>query len=300
MRVKDLMHNTKILDRSANVLDVAINARSEKLGSVLIFFDENAEDVNERYGIVTETDVLYRVIAEGKDYNTEAVKIMSYPIHTIDANAKLREAAMIFNLLRIRRLPVVEKNKIIGMITARDIAKYFIFVFDEFMRIIRYEKSSTTNPLIVPVESLIHEPIIVDKDTTVYEAAKIMKKQRENFVFVDKGEGEKLNEKYGLLTDRDIFYKVVAENKDYKNTTVSEIMRNIRIVMSADECICDASKYMNLYEIRTIPVKKGDKLIGVITAKDVAKFSAFAFTKILEKLREIDPIHANTFEDEYW
>ncbi len=294
------MHSTKILKKEATVLDVALTARSEKLGSVLIEYNPEAEDVNERYGIVTETDVLYKVIAEGKGYDTNVVEIMSYPIHTIDANAKIREASMIFNLLRIRRLPVVEKGKIIGMLTARDVAKYYIFIFDDFMKILRYEKSPTVNPLIVPVKELIHEPIIVERDLTVSEAAKIMKKNRENFVFVDKGTGKELKERYGIVTDRDIFYKVVAENKNYNEVKLEEIMRPLKIIMDANECICDASKYMNLYEIRTIPVKEGDKLIGAITARDVAKFSAFAFTKILEKLREIDPLHANTFEDEYW
>ncbi len=301
MKVKEIMHKTKIVSKDVTVLDVARIAREERLGSVLIEYIPKKENVNERYGIVTERDVLKKIVAEGRSYKTKAVEIMSYPIYTIDADARIKEAARIFNLLRIRRLPIVEGNKIVGMLTARDLAKYYIFVFDDFMRMLRDEESRKTNPLIIPVEKIIHEKTVLPADVTVYEAAKVMKAKNIGSVFIDKGEGDSVEKRYGILTERDIFYKVVAENRDPKDVLAAEVMSpELKVVMRADECICDASKYANLYDIRRLPVKKDNEIIGLLTTRDIAKFSAFAFSMILEKLREVDPEGAVKFEEEHW
>ena len=47
--------------------------------------------------------------------------------YTIDASADVTKASEIFNLQRIRRLPVMENGEIVGMVTARDVAKFTVF-----------------------------------------------------------------------------------------------------------------------------------------------------------------------------
>ncbi|MCW4018481.1 MAG: CBS domain-containing protein [Candidatus Bathyarchaeota archaeon] len=75
-------------------------------------------------GIVTERDFVRRVIAQRKPLDTKISDIMTTPLITIEPNASLNEAARKMIEHRIRRLPVVEKNQLVGIITVSDFAKH--------------------------------------------------------------------------------------------------------------------------------------------------------------------------------
>ncbi len=96
--------------------------RDKSIGSVLVKFSEI------EYGIVTERDLVYKVAAENLDPKTVKAKdVMTELRYTIDANASIQRASEIFSRHDIRRLPVMEDGMIIGIITARDVAKASIF-----------------------------------------------------------------------------------------------------------------------------------------------------------------------------
>lgn len=72
-------------------------------------------------GILTERDLLMKVISvDLKPSSVRVGKIMSKPIITIDPNADITEAARVMVRNRIRRLPVIERSKLIGILTASD------------------------------------------------------------------------------------------------------------------------------------------------------------------------------------
>lgn len=71
-------------------------------------------------GIITERDILYKVVAAGSD--TSAVKvsaIMSSPVETVDEGAKVADAIAKMSKLGVRRLGVTSNGKLIGMITQK-------------------------------------------------------------------------------------------------------------------------------------------------------------------------------------
>jgi CBS domain-containing protein len=74
----------------------------------------------------------------------------------------------------------------------------------------------------------------------------------------------------GLITDRDIVTKVLAQGKDPKTTKIEEIMITPVVTISEDKGIFDATKLMSTHGIRRFPVvdTKG-KLVGVIALDDV-------------------------------
>jgi signal-transduction protein with cAMP-binding, CBS, and nucleotidyltransferase domain len=75
-------------------------------------------------GIVTERDFVRRVVAKRIPLDTRMSDVMTTPLVTIEPDASLNEAArkMIDN--RIRRLPVLERNRLIGMIVVSDFARH--------------------------------------------------------------------------------------------------------------------------------------------------------------------------------
>jgi CBS domain-containing protein len=73
-------------------------------------------------GIVTERDVLKRIVAEDKNArNTKLKEIMSSPLITIEPTTNLEEAARLMFEKKIKNLPVTHENRLVGLINLQDI-----------------------------------------------------------------------------------------------------------------------------------------------------------------------------------
>jgi len=71
-------------------------------------------------GIITERDILYKVVAEDLDPSkVEVREVMSAPVATVDADAKVVDAIARMSKLGVRRLGVTRKGKVIGLITQK-------------------------------------------------------------------------------------------------------------------------------------------------------------------------------------
>ena len=82
-------------------------------------------DDGQMVGIITERDVLRRVVAERRDPATTAVReVMSTPVVSCRAEAKLEECGAVMTAKRIRHLPVADNDGLVGIITSGDILAY--------------------------------------------------------------------------------------------------------------------------------------------------------------------------------
>ena len=104
----------------------------------------------------------------------------------------------------------------------------------------------------------------ISEDVAVSEAAEIMEKNNIGSVVVVKG-----NSPVGIVTERDITYRVVAPDKKPSTVRVSEIMSKPVETIEPDTTITEASKIMAKQNLRRLPVIEDDKLIGIITNKDI-------------------------------
>ncbi|MDD1657366.1 MAG: CBS domain-containing protein [Methanomicrobiales archaeon] len=104
------------IDSEASVAEAAAVMRREKVGSCIVLRK------NLPIGIVTEEDFAWKVVA--KDLKPGSVKVhevMSTPLITINADKTVGDAAQLMVKKSVRRLPVVEKKKVVGIVTVRDI-----------------------------------------------------------------------------------------------------------------------------------------------------------------------------------
>lgn len=107
-----------ILNESISVADAAKTMREKGVSSVLV----STTTVTEPVGIVTERDILYRVVAEHRGpFKTALKEIMSSPLVTIDGSALVKEAVMLMRENAIRRLPVTKGGRVVGMLTLKSI-----------------------------------------------------------------------------------------------------------------------------------------------------------------------------------
>lgn len=114
--VKDVMtQKVRTISSTATVKQSASLMMKSKIGSVIVVEDSRPE------GIITEGDVS-RAVAKGLDPKTVQVKsIMSRPLITITGDLRVEEAARVMANANVKKLPVVEKGKLIGVITQTDI-----------------------------------------------------------------------------------------------------------------------------------------------------------------------------------
>jgi CBS domain-containing protein len=128
MKVKDIMHGITMVDKDISILDAAKLMTRKDIGSVLI---RDGECIK----IVTERDILKKVVARNKDLLlTKISDIMSECSHTIDAEMDIVDAGNELNKHRIRRLPITESGKLVGIVTARDIARSLPYVYAKKVR----------------------------------------------------------------------------------------------------------------------------------------------------------------------
>jgi CBS domain-containing protein len=118
MQLREIMTEGVITAASdADVLSVARQMRDSSVGSVVICDPEGVPAA-----MVTDRDLAVRVLADERPGEEAVGEHVSRPLITGDPDMALEEAAALMVRHRIRRLPVVEDDRLVGIVTLDDIA----------------------------------------------------------------------------------------------------------------------------------------------------------------------------------
>jgi CBS domain-containing protein len=109
-------------------------------------------------------------------------------------------------------------------------------------------------------------PTSCDPSATVVEAAKVMASEDVGSIPVAKD-----SRLVGVVTDRDIVIRVLAEGRDPSSTTVGEIASSDLETVSPDDDLNTALRKMASSKVRRLPVVEGDELVGIVAQADVAR-----------------------------
>ena len=75
----------------------------------------------------------------------------------------------------------------------------------------------------------------------------------------------------GMLTDRDIVVKAIAQGKDPASTRAGELGEGKPVTIGADDSLQETLQTMARYQVRRLPVIDGHKLVGIIAVADIAR-----------------------------
>lgn len=130
------------------------------------------------------------------------------------------------------------------------------------------------------------EVTIIGRGDSVTKAAKLMREHHVGDVLVvDSNNGERTP--IGILTDRDIVIKVLAEDLDLNTVTLEDIMSLKLVTVQESDDLMATIKRMRLYGVRRIPVVNSrGGLIGVLAVDDILDV-------ITEQLMDIDQLIEN-------
>jgi CBS domain-containing protein len=116
--VKDIMTKSVItIDVNRSVFDAAQLMTAKGVGCLVV--TDNVVPV----GIVTERDFVRRIVAQCASLDTKVSEIMTKPIVTVDPDVSIKEAARLMSSNKIRRLPVLKQNKLVGIVVATDLVR---------------------------------------------------------------------------------------------------------------------------------------------------------------------------------
>jgi len=281
-RPKDLVmdamtSNAFTISPSANMMDAAKIMDNKKIGSIIVtvpekkgLFKKTGEKI---VGILTDTDIVRKVLSKNmKPSNVLVKEIMSYPVKTIPHSFPLFTASKMLSENRIKRIPVLEGEKLAGVLTVTDLliamtqqgrlnvvgkfvekkntSKASIKKIDEFLK--------TKNWMTAPVET-------ISQRSTILEAAILM---------AQKGFGcipivEENNLLTGIITDTDLVRKAATKDIDIKKTLIEDLMTKNPLTTDPESSIVEICKTMVTNKFKRMPVVENKQVIGLLSVVDV-------------------------------
>lgn len=119
MKAKDIMStNVVMVDGLATVAEAVKTMKDRGVRSLIV--DRRSED--DAYGIVTQRDVVYQVMAKGLDPNQVKVhEIMSKPLVVVNPNLDAKYVARLMANMRLSRAPVIGEHRLMGIVSVSDL-----------------------------------------------------------------------------------------------------------------------------------------------------------------------------------
>lgn len=120
MKVEQVMTSrTACLNSSNTIYDAALAMQKHNIGFIPVCDNESL------VGVLTDRDVVVRAISQGKDPSiTPVEEIMTKEVHRVSLDTSMTEVADIMSEYKIRRLPVTDDERLVGVISIGDIATH--------------------------------------------------------------------------------------------------------------------------------------------------------------------------------
>jgi len=212
-------------------------------------------------GILSETDMLKRATLGGKDFTSMRVAdIMSALAQSVSPELSVLDAGKLMSDRHIRRLPVLEQGKLVGVVTQTDLVR-----------------ALTAYGIWRDVAEIMNSQVAVVQETaTAAEAAKVMAERDISSVVCLNAE-----EVVGILTERDLLKRVLAEQRDPAETKMKDVMSSPVKSVPSNYSVFSAGRIMEKMSIRRLVVTDNEALRGIVSQTDI-------FEAIKRKLQEAE------------
>jgi len=210
-------------------------------------------------GILTETDFLKGIAFDKGDFDKMPInRIMSRPVESISPGLSVLEAGKIAEAKHIKKLPVLDGDQLVGIITQTDLIRVL-----------------TSYGMWADVVEIMNTDVVtIQSQATVAEATKTMASRKISCIVPVEGD-----EVVGVFTEKDLLKKVVATQKDPSQTKIEEVMSSPVISIPPDYSLFSAAKAMEKMHIRRLVVMDDKNLCGIITQTNI-------FMAIKDKLQK--------------
>ena len=190
---------------------------------------------------------------------------MTSPVITVTPETSLEEARQLIAAHHIRALPVVEDDKLVGIITRRGLLRLDLSFVDEGSA-----EAGAPHEIETMREVMTRRPITVTGSTSMAEAAQIMLENKITALPVVHGE-----DLVGILTNSDVMRFYTARHQDIgAELLIRDYMTENVETIEPDGALLEAHRLMSMGHFRSLPVVKNDQLLGIITRTDLLNYLA--------------------------
>jgi CBS domain-containing protein len=254
------MHRSlEVVPENATIVEAAERMAHRAIGSVLVESAVPKEGLRIA-GIVTESDVIRRVLAkEGDPARTTAADVMVAPLLTIAPDRPMMEACHLMEAIEARHLCVLEENDIVGIISVRDLVRHFV---DQESGPV-HDLEDVYKPLSVLMQKTM---VMTDSEETVLSAARLMAIKQIGSLLVTEAD-----ELVGIVTESDLVRKVVATGGDPRALRVRAVMSSPLLKIDISRTVRDASELMASRRVRHLAVLDQHKVVGILSVRDLVR-----------------------------
>jgi CBS domain-containing protein len=259
--VSSAMHrDLEVVAQDSTIIDSAVRMRERRIGSVLVGSVEPGGEGHSIVGIVTELDIVRKVIAEGVNASqTTVAQIMAKPLLTIAPDQPLLDASHVMETNHVRHLCVAEGGSIVGLVSVRDLVMYFVDAEAGPVR----ELDNVYRPLSVLMRTSIET---IDQGETLEAAARRMAEKDVGSLLVSQ-----TGKLVGIVTESDMVRKALAYNLDPRLIRIGSLMNHPVIDIDINRTIHDASELMAEKGIRHLAVMEINKIVGILSVRDLIR-----------------------------
>ena len=126
---RDIMKEEVVtVDSTSTVMDAAKKMDEKNIGCVIVMEKERP------LGILTERDFVKKIAINEKPMSTPVKSVMSAPLISVDPDATVWELAELMKIKRVHKVPVIQENKLLGIVTTTDITALCSIGSDSEMR----------------------------------------------------------------------------------------------------------------------------------------------------------------------
>jgi len=245
LKVADIMSRDVISVQPDQTVQAAAQIMADKCISCVMVMD----GANVR-GVLTQKDLM-AAARTGHSFSDMPVSDhMSQPVRQVPPETPVLHAGMIMEDHHIKRLPVTDQKKLVGIVTQTDLIRAF-----ESMSAL---KSVT--------EIMTTDIVDVAPETSVAQALEMMVAKRISCVVILQN-----RKAIGILTEKDILRSVLAQGKHPGDTCVVDVMSFPLVTVSPSHSVLSASRLMDDKHIHRLIVCDENGSCGLITRTDVAK-----------------------------
>ncbi len=230
------------IDSEESIVEVARKMAERKISCLVVMKD------GRMLGIITETDLLRKVAGSPKKYDQKITEILTSSVQGINVRASILEASRLMSRHKIKRLPVLDEERLVGIVTQTDLTR----------ALAAYEMWRNVGSI------MTSNVLTVSREMTVGDAARLMSEHEVSCIVVKENEVAT-----GIFTTRDLINKVISRGSDVTRTRIKEVMSAPVENVQRDASVLSVLKLMESKKIRRVVVSCEGKMCGIVTQTDV-------------------------------
>ncbi len=252
----------EVIEKAAPVIAVAERMRVCKVGSILVGTPGVPGVARSVEGIVTETDLVRRVVAREMPADKLAVdRVMTVPPLTIEAERPMLDANQLMEQHRVRHLCVTENGRIAGVISVRDLVRYFLSQESGPLS----ELDDVHRPLSVLMRREIET---IGEGETMLDAARRMADRHIGALLVTGGSGKG---PLGIVTESNLVRDALPYNLNPRDVSITTLMTQPVISIDINRTVHDANDCMAEHGVRHLIVTEHGKIVGILSVRDLIR-----------------------------